>query len=240
MSTEIAYLEFEPSKTIDSEPTGSNLRGYFRVPRGQFFYHWDPLAASEQLLGLLPGLDTDLGQVSSTGGHIRSERTRLPAAGRKVGLSFQSYQLCSNSDAEKFSAAVELSVRLVGYPGPRAPMNCSAVGLWDRRDHYPVQLSARAAARGLRGPPSAGTLRLCSRRTPFNLDSQRPTCAPRMLGPLTASQARRCAGNCTTASWLAGHRLIPLHAGAVVSDEIFAAFPRTPNHENSFSLAHGL
>ena len=99
------------------------------------------------LLGLLAGLDTPTsGRIILDGEEItglREDRMAL-VRGRKIGFVFQSYHLIPTLTAEE---NVLLPDELTGgngdgYDGPkRARELLDRVGLLDRRDHYPVQLS---------------------------------------------------------------------------------------------------
>lgn len=116
------------------------------VPRGQFVAIVGASGSGKStLLGLIAGLDTATsGQVILDGEDI----TRLPedrlalVRGRKIGFVFQSYQLIPTLTAEE---NVLLPAELSGMNGAggraRARELLDSVGLSDRRDHYPVQLS---------------------------------------------------------------------------------------------------
>jgi putative ABC transport system ATP-binding protein len=98
------------------------------------------------LLGLLAGLDSPTsGQVLLDGEDITSlsEDEMALLRGRKIGFVFQSYHLIPTLTAEE---NVLLPMELAGNTGrngwaARARELLDRVGLKDRFDHYPVQLS---------------------------------------------------------------------------------------------------
>ncbi len=106
------------------------------------------------LLGLLAGLDTPTsGQIILDGEDITglNEDKMAQLRGRKIGFVFQSYHLLPTLTAEE---NVLLPFELTGGDGSggnasigrdggrdRARELLDSVGLADRRDHYPVQLS---------------------------------------------------------------------------------------------------
>jgi putative ABC transport system ATP-binding protein len=95
------------------------------------------------LLGLLAGLDTPSeGEIWLDGTPIHNlVETELAAVrGRKIGFVFQSYQLISTLTAlENVLLPFELNVEGNGLNQARALLE--SVGLGERMDHYPVQLS---------------------------------------------------------------------------------------------------
>ncbi len=134
------------TRTID---TGTHrvdiLRGLdFDVPRGQFVAIMGPSGSGKStLLGLLAGLDTPTaGSIMLDGIEITglSEDRLAAVRGRKIGFVFQSYQLIPTLTAEE---NVLLPVELAGGGDGRrrAQELLRSVGLSERRDHYPVQLS---------------------------------------------------------------------------------------------------
>jgi putative ABC transport system ATP-binding protein len=116
------------------------------IPTGQFAAIMGASGSGKStLLGLLAGLDAPTsGQIILDGEDI----TGLPedklaiVRGRKIGFVFQSYQLIPTLTAEE---NVLLPYELVGTNGDggrkRARELLQEVGLSDRLDHYPVQLS---------------------------------------------------------------------------------------------------
>jgi putative ABC transport system ATP-binding protein len=121
----------------------------FEVPQGQFVAIMGPSGSGKStLLGLLAGLDAPTsGQILLDGEDITGldEDKLAVLRGRKIGFVFQSYHLIPTLTAEE---NVLLPFELVGdssgnasYGPARAAELLESVGLLDRRDHYPVQLS---------------------------------------------------------------------------------------------------
>ena len=140
------------------------LRGIdLDIPRGQFAAIMGPSGSGKTtLLGLLAGLDSPTsGRVMLDGEDITklSEDQMAILRGRKIGFVYQSYHLIPTLTAEE---NVLLPMELAGEePGDaaRARDLLDRVGLQDRRDHYPVQLSGGeqqrvALARAFAGRPS--------------------------------------------------------------------------------------
>jgi putative ABC transport system ATP-binding protein len=121
------------------------LRGLdFRVPKGEFVAVMGASGSGKStLLGLLAGLDTP------SAGEVRLNWTAISylpedrlaqVRGKTVGFVFQSYQLIPTLTAlENVLLAHELNAEGDGLP--RARQLLTSVGLGDRMDHYPVQLS---------------------------------------------------------------------------------------------------
>jgi putative ABC transport system ATP-binding protein len=136
------------TKSID---TGTHrveiLRGVdFVVPAGQFVAIMGSSGSGKStLLGLLAGLDTATsGRVIIDGTDITglSEDKLAVVRGRKIGFVFQSYQLIPTLTAEEnVLLPHELSGGDVRSGIARARELLTSVGLSDRMDHYPVQLS---------------------------------------------------------------------------------------------------
>jgi putative ABC transport system ATP-binding protein len=114
------------------------------IPAGQFVAIVGASGSGKStLLGLLAGLDTpSSGEVwiDSVPIHNLAE-TELPAVrGAKIGFVFQSYQLIQTLTAlENVLLPFELNVAGSGLEKARRLLE--EVGLSERMDHYPVQLS---------------------------------------------------------------------------------------------------
>jgi putative ABC transport system ATP-binding protein len=116
----------------------------FAIPKGQFVAIMGASGSGKStLLGLLAGLDTpSSGDVHLNGTAISylPEDSLAQVRGRTVGFVFQSYQLIPTLTAlENVLLPHELNAEGDGLP--RARQLLSSVGLEDRMDHYPVQLS---------------------------------------------------------------------------------------------------
>ena len=135
------------TRTID---TGTHrveiLKGVdLEIPSGQFAAIMGPSGSGKStLLGLLAGLDTATsGSILLDGEQIvgLSEDKLAVVRGRKIGFVFQAYNLIPTLTAEE---NVLLPAELQGLGGQfqeRAVELLGRVGLMERRDHYPVQLS---------------------------------------------------------------------------------------------------
>jgi putative ABC transport system ATP-binding protein len=115
------------------------------IPRGQFAAIMGPSGSGKStLLGLLAGLDSPTsGRIVLDGEDITGleEDDLALLRGRKIGFVFQSYHLIPTLTAEE---NVLLPLELSGHSADgagRARELLESVGLLDRRDHYPVQLS---------------------------------------------------------------------------------------------------
>lgn len=121
------------------------LRGLdFSVPKGEFVAIMGASGSGKStLLGLLAGLDTPSAGVVRLNGTAISylpEDRLAQVRGQTVGFVFQSYQLVPTLTAlENVLLAHELNAE--GDGKPRARQLLASVGLGDRMDHYPVQLS---------------------------------------------------------------------------------------------------
>ncbi len=220
-------------KTIDS---GAHvveiLRGVeFSVPRGQFAAIRGPSGSGKStLLGLLAGLDSPTsGSVHIDGEEISrlDEDSLAVLRARKVGFVFQSYQLVPTLTAEE---NVLLPLDLIGDADgaeQRARSLLDQVGLKERHDHYPVQLSGGeqqrvALARAFINRPA---LILADEPT-GNLDTANGAHVLEMLHDLNRREGATLV-LVTHDENLArqADRVITLRDGQVVSDELIAAAP---------------
>lgn len=131
------------SRTVDI------LKGIdFVVPQGQFAAIMGSSGSGKStLLGLLAGLDTpSAGEVHLDGTAISylPEDKLAQVRGKTIGFVFQSYQLIPTLTAlENVLLPYELNAEAVDQKAgmARARELLLSVGLTDRVDHYPVQLS---------------------------------------------------------------------------------------------------
>lgn len=118
----------------------------FVIPQGQFVAIMGSSGSGKStLLGLLAGLDTPTsGNVALNGTSISylAEDKLAQLRGRTIGFVFQSYQLIPTLTAlENVLLPHELNADANSDGLPRAKQLLTSVGLGDRFDHYPVQLS---------------------------------------------------------------------------------------------------
>ncbi len=114
------------------------------IPAGQFVAIVGASGSGKStLLGLLAGLDTpSSGEIWLDGTPIHNlDETELAAVrGRKIGFVFQSYQLIPTLTALE-NVLLPFELNLEGSGLSRARHLLDAVGLGQRVEHYPVQLS---------------------------------------------------------------------------------------------------
>jgi putative ABC transport system ATP-binding protein len=149
----------------------------FDVPSRQFVAIMGPSGSGKStLLGLIAGLDdATSGSIAIDGVEITSlpEDQLAQLRGKKLGFVFQSYHLIPTLTAfENVLLPMEFSGVSNGGAG-RAERLLESVGLSDRRDHYPVQLSGGeqqrvALARAFMMKPAV----LLADEPTGNLDSQ--------------------------------------------------------------------
>ena len=116
----------------------------FTIPQGAFVAIVGPSGSGKTtLLGLLAGLDTPTrGRVLLDGGDLTAmtEDERAQLRGQKVGFVFQSFQLIPTLNAQE-NVQVPLELRGESGAAQRALELLKRVGLSDRLDHLPTQLS---------------------------------------------------------------------------------------------------
>ena len=116
----------------------------FSIPQGAFVAIVGPSGSGKTtLLGLLAGLDTPTrGQVILDNADLTAmdEDQRARLRGEKVGFVFQSFQLISTLTALE-NVQVPLELRGDDHAPERARDLLGRVGLGDRLDHFPTQLS---------------------------------------------------------------------------------------------------
>ncbi|MBM3907736.1 MAG: ABC transporter ATP-binding protein [Gemmatimonadetes bacterium] len=116
----------------------------FTIPQGAFVAIVGPSGSGKTtLLGLLAGLDVPSRgtvEIDGVGLHELSEDSRALLRGQKVGFVFQSFQLIPTLTALE---NVQVPMELRGEAGApeRARELLTRVGLGDRLDHFPTQLS---------------------------------------------------------------------------------------------------
>jgi putative ABC transport system ATP-binding protein len=129
------------SRTVDI------LKGLdFTIPRGQFAAIMGSSGSGKStLLGLMAGLDTPSeGNVYLNGTAVSylAEDKLAQVRGKTIGFVFQSYQLIPTLTAlENVLLPHELNADSKENGLSRARELLTSVGLGDRMDHYPVQLS---------------------------------------------------------------------------------------------------
>jgi putative ABC transport system ATP-binding protein len=135
-------------KSIRNGPrTVDILKGLdFTVPKGQFAAIMGSSGSGKStLLGLLAGLDTpSAGSVRLNGTEISylPEDKLAQVRGKTIGFVFQSYQLIPTLTAlENVLLPHEINADTKENGLGRARDLLTSVGLGDRMDHYPVQLS---------------------------------------------------------------------------------------------------
>ncbi len=233
---EVTILETRGlTKSID---TGSHrveiLRGIdLAIPAGQFVAIMGASGSGKStLLGLLAGLDSpSSGSIILDGVDITALREDDLALvrGRKIGFVFQSYQLIPTLTAEEnVLLPYELSGGDVSSGIARARELLKNVGLEDRMDHYPVQLSGGeqqrvALARAFMSKPPV----LMADEPTGNLDSVNGAHVLELLLSLNASEGTTLVlvtHDQTLAS--RADRIVTLRDGVVVADELQEAAAR--------------
>ncbi len=203
------------------------LRGIdLEIARGEFVAIMGPSGSGKStLLGLLAGLDTPTsGRIVLDGDDITglNEDRMALLRGRKIGFVFQSYHLMPTLTAEE---NVLLPYELTGGNGIEGPKRArellESVGLLDRRDHYPMQLSGGeqqrvALARAFMVRPPI----LLADEPTGNLDTQNGQHVLELLISLNQREATTLVLVTHDAALSArASRRITLRDGRIVSDE---------------------
>ena len=199
------------------------------IPAGQFVAIVGASGSGKStLLGLLAGLDTpSSGEIWLDGApiHNLAEAELAAVRGKKIGFVFQSYQLIETLTAlENVLLPYELNVEGSGLKQARRLLD--EVGLTERMDHYPVQLSGGeqqrvALARSLVNNPRllladepTGDLDEVTAGRVFDLIERLHL--SHGLTSILVTHNLDLAGRCTRALRLEGGRLSPLAASRQV------------------------
>ena len=202
------------------------LRGIdLHIPRGQFVAILGPSGSGKStLLGLMAGLDTPTsGSITLDGVEISGldEDALARVRGQKLGFVFQSYQLIPTLTAEE---NVRLPLELNGKDDgglTRARDLLGEVGLGDRCDHYPVQLSGGEQQRVALARAFIGKPRILMADEPTgNLDSNTGKQVLELLLTLNRREGATLVLVTHDRELAAfADRRLTLHDGVVVSDE---------------------
>lgn len=202
----------------------------FSIEQGQFVAIVGPSGSGKTtLLGLLAGLDTpSRGTVQLDGTDITAldEDARARLRGEKVGFVFQSFQLITTLTAIE-NVQVPLELRGENHAVERARDVLQRVGLGDRLDHFPTQLSGGEQQRVAIARAFANRPRILFADEPTgNLDSDTGSRIVELLETLnreSGSTVVLVTHDLTLAR--RARRIIRLSDGLVVSDELTTADP---------------
>jgi putative ABC transport system ATP-binding protein len=195
----------------------------FSIPQGAFVAIVGPSGSGKTtLLGLLAGLDTpSRGQVILDDADLTAmnEDQRAQLRGQKVGFVFQSFQLIATLTALE-NVQVPLELRGEKGAGARARELLQRVGLGDRLDHFPTQLSGGEQQRVAIARAFANEPRILFADEPTgNLDSDTGSRIVELLEALNRESATTIilvTHDLTLAA--RAQRIIRLSDGRVVSD----------------------
>ncbi len=199
----------------------------FSIEQGEFVAIVGPSGSGKTtLLGLLAGLDTpSRGSVKLDGTDITAldEDARARLRGEKVGFVFQSFQLITTLTAIE-NVQVPLELRGENHVADRARDVLQRVGLGDRLDHFPTQLSGGEQQRVAIARAFANRPRILFADEPTgNLDSDTGSRIVELLETLNRESGSTVV-LVTHDLVLArrAQRVIRLSDGAVVSDDRLA------------------
>jgi putative ABC transport system ATP-binding protein len=195
----------------------------FSIEQGEFVAVVGPSGSGKTtLLGLLAGLDTpSRGTVHLDGADLTAldEDARARLRGEKVGFVFQSFQLISTLTAIE-NVQVPLELRGENHASERAGDLLKRVGLADRLEHFPTQLSGGEQQRVAIARAFSNRPRILFADEPTgNLDSDTGTRIVELLESLnreSGSTIVLVTHDLTLAK--RARRIIRLSDGAVVSD----------------------
>jgi putative ABC transport system ATP-binding protein len=197
----------------------------FTIPQGAFVAIVGPSGSGKTtLLGLLAGLDTpSRGHVLLDDADLTAldEDARARLRGEKVGFVFQSFQLISTLTALE-NVQVPLELRGDAGAAQRATEVLGRVGLGDRLDHFPTQLSGGEQQRVAIARAFANAPRILFADEPTgNLDSDTGARIVELLEALNRESGSTIV-LVTHDATLASHaqRIIRLSDGRVVSDSM--------------------
>jgi putative ABC transport system ATP-binding protein len=197
----------------------------FSIDQGEFLAVVGPSGSGKTtLLGLLAGLDTPTrGTVHLDGIDLTglNEDARARLRGEKVGFVFQSFQLIPTLTAIE-NVQVPLELRGENHAIERARDVLERVGLGDRLEHFPTQLSGGEQQRVAIARAFANRPRILFADEPTgNLDSDTGMRIVELLESLN-SESGSTVVLVTHDLTLAGHarRIIRLSDGSIVSDEV--------------------
>ncbi|MGH7893200.1 MAG: ABC transporter ATP-binding protein [Candidatus Binatia bacterium] len=206
----------------------------FSIEQGTFVAIVGPSGSGKTtLLGLLAGLDTPTrGTVALDDADLSAldEDARARLRGEKVGFVFQSFQLIPTLTAIE-NVQVPLELRGENNAAERAADVLGRVGLGDRLDHFPTQLSGGEQQRVAIARAFANRPRILFADEPTgNLDSD----TGRRIVELLESLNRESGSTVVLVTHdlgLAGRtrRIIRLSDGLVVSDELTDGRRQTSN-----------
>ena len=206
----------------------------FDVEQGEFVAVVGPSGSGKTtLLGLLAGLDTPTrGTVHLDGSDLTrlDEDARARLRGEKVGFVFQSFQLITTLTAIE-NVQVPLELRGENHAVERARDVLQRVGLGDRLEHFPTQLSGGEQQRVAIARAFANRPRILFADEPTgNLDSDTGGRIVELLESLnreSGSTVVLVTHDLTLARRT--RRIIRLSDGAVISDER-TSDPGTADH----------
>ena len=199
----------------------------FSIDQGDFVAIVGPSGSGKTtLLGLLAGLDTpSRGSVHLDGSDLTAldEDARAQLRGEKVGFVFQSFQLITTLTAIE-NVQVPLELRGENHVVERARDVLQRVGLGDRLDHFPTQLSGGEQQRVAIARAFANRPRILFADEPTgNLDSDTGSRIVELLETLnreSGSTVVLVTHDLTLAR--RARRIIRLSDGVIVTDEMTA------------------